>query len=151
MFDISIIIFAASLIGIIILFVVQAGRIGDEEYASKDLSYENFHKLRKRIFEFWQLIIHSLAIILSKSWARVTHFVWGIFHKGAKHIDNQLMKHEKRKSDGEVKQSVFITTVKAYKHEIKKLKGRVEDEKPRARNEVENAGVDLSPEDNKIE
>lgn len=133
MFDISIIIFVVSLLAIVILFAVQAGRIGDREYPSKDLSYDNFHKLRARIYEFLQFVIHSLAIILSKLWARVTHFISSIFLKGVKHIDKQLQKHEKRSAEGVVKQSVFITTVKAYKHELKKLKGTVEEELPRPR------------------
>lgn len=134
MIDASVIIFAASLISMIALFAYQAGRVGDANHASKDLSYENFQKLRSRSYEFSQFLIHSIAIILSKSWARVTHFVWGIFHKGVKHIDRQLQKHEKRTAEGVATQSVFITTVKAYKHEIKKLKGKVEEELPRARN-----------------
>ncbi len=135
MFDISIIIFTVSLLAIVILFAVQAGRIGDREYPSKDLSYENFYKLRRRTYEFFQFVIHSLAIILSKSWARVTHFISSIFHKGVKRIDRELQKHEKRSAEGIAKQSVFITTVKAYKHELKKLKGKVEEELPRPRTE----------------
>ena len=135
MIDVSVIIFLIALISMITLFAFQANKVGDVEHESKDLSYENFQKLRRRSYEFSQFIIHSFAIILSKFWARITHFVWSIFHKGVKHIDKQLQKHEKKIESGEAKQSVFITTVKAYKHEIKKLKGKVEEELPRARTE----------------
>lgn len=152
MLDISVIIFVASLIAIITLFAVQAGRVGDAVHASKDLSYENFQKLRRRSYEFSQFIIHSIAIILSKFWARVTHGISSIFHKGVKHIDKQLMKHEKKSAEGVATQSVFITTVKAYKHEIKKLKGKVEEELPRARTEnPPTRQVDFTPAESNIE
>ncbi len=152
MLDVTVIIFLIALVSIITLFAFQAGRVGDTEYPSKDLSYENFQKLRTRSYEFSQFIIHSLAIILSKTWARITHFVWSIFHKGVKHIDKQLQKHEKKIEEGVAKQSVFITTVKAYKHEIKKLKGKVEEELPRARTEnPRKQEVDFKREESNIE
>lgn len=151
MFDISIIIFAVSLVTLVIMFAVQSRKIGNQDYPSKDLSYDNFQKLRRRIYEFSNFIIHSAAIILSKTWARINHFIWSLFHKGVRHIDAAIMKHEKKQSDGEAKQSVFITTVKAYKHEIKKLKGRVEEEQPRPRGETTTTPVDFAVADSNIE
>ena len=152
MFDVSVIIFVVAVIGMITLFALQANKVGETDHVSKDLSYENFQKLRRRSYEFSRFVIHSLAIILSKTWARITHFIWGIFHKGVKHIDKQLQKHEKKIAEGVAKQSVFITTVKAYKHEIKKLKGRVEEELPRARTEIPTSPqVDIKMAESNIE
>lgn len=137
MIDISILIFLAALIALVAIFFVKWRRLGDsegEEYPSKDLSYENFQKLQKQARYLWLTVIHGGAIIVSKTWARITHFISGVFHKGAKRIEREIMKHEKNGA-GEGRQSVFLTTVKTYKHEIKKLKGRVEEELPRPRME----------------
>lgn len=135
MIDISILIFLAALIALVAIFFVKWRRLGDrerEEYPSKDLSYENLQKLQKQARYLWLAVIHGGAIIVSKTWARITHFISGVFHKGAKRIEREIMKHEKN-GTSEGRQSVFLTTVKTYKHEIKKLKGRVEEELPRPR------------------
>lgn len=154
MIDISIIVFLVSLVAIIVMFVAQyrrlkaTGQLG-MDFPSKDLSYESFQSFSKKLGTLWLTIIHTVAIILSKLWARLTHYLASGFNKAAKKIEHQIIKTEKRNgAGGRSGRSVFLTTVKAYKHEIKKLKGRVEEEKPRPRDE---SGLAKSSEKNRIE
>lgn len=103
-------------------------------YGSRELSYANFKILNNRIKKLWLSFIHTLFIIISKLWARLTHHVSAVFNKGVKKIDEQLLKHEKKtRTSLNANQSLFITTVKSYKNEVRKLKKRVEDELPRPR------------------
>ncbi len=140
MIHISIIIFAATLIAIIVMMVKQYSKLSasgelDKDFSSKDLSYENFVTLNKKLATLWLIFIHTTAIVLTKLWARLTHFISSIFHKGVNHVERQIIKREKARSqDGEgVPQSVFLTTIKTYKNEIKKLKRKAEEELPRPR------------------
>ncbi len=141
MVDISIIIFFAALIAIMALFFIQArrlkrGMIEASSFSSKDLSYENFRIINDRMKKFWLHGIHALAIIASKVWARITHSVTIAFHKSVKRVENQLIKHEQKSGLlDRTEQSVFLTTIKTYKKEIKKLQGKVEEELPRPRTE----------------
>lgn len=137
--DISIIIFFAALIAITAMFVAQArrlkrGEIEEASFSSKDLSYENFHSMNDRVKKLWLRAIHALAIIASKIWARITHSVTLAFHKGVKRVEHQLIKHEQKNGAADMTdRSVFLTTIKTYKKEIKKLQGKVEEELPRPR------------------
>lgn len=133
MLDISVIIFAAALIALVVMFLLQWPKVRDGRVdGSHKPSYEHWEALRKKSRFIWLAFAHGSAIIASKTWARITHFVSGTLHKGAKRLEREIMKHEK--SNGETgRQSVFLTTVKTYKHEIKRLKGRVEEELPRPR------------------
>ena len=157
MIDVSIIIFFLALISIIYIFARQAKTLRrknrlNETFASKDLSYENFRILNEKTRRLWLEFIHSLAIVLSKFWARFTHHVGTWFHKGVSRVEKQLIKHEKQNGDMVVKQSVFLTTIKTYKKEIKKLKGKVEEELPRPRfADTNEKVVDNTPEMNTID
>lgn len=138
MFDVSIIIFLLALVGIVWMFASQAKRLRREDrlhdaFPSKDLSYENFKILNDKAKKLWLEFVHGAAVVLSKSWARLTHHVGTWFHRGIHRVEQQLIKHEKKNGKGEVKQSVFLTTIKTYKKEIKKLKGKAEEELPRPR------------------
>jgi hypothetical protein len=140
MIDASVIIFFATLIAILVMFVHQGGKlkrgeIDEATFSSKDLSYENFRIINDRVKKLWLKSIHALAIMGSKVWARITHQVTTAFHKGVKHVENQLIKHEQKNgADSDVTdQSVFLTTIKTYKKEIQKLQGKVEEELPRPR------------------
>ncbi len=138
MFDVSIIIFFLALIGIVWMFASQAKRLRREDrlhdaFPSKDLSYENFKLLNEKARKLWLEFIHSTAIVLSKFWARLTHHIGTWFHKGIRRVEQQMIKQEQKDGNGEVKQSIFLTTIKTYKKEIKKLKGAVEEELPRPR------------------
>ena len=121
------------------MFVSQNSKLKKSDdtttlYRSKELSYANFKILNNRIKRLWLSFIHTLFIIISKLWARLTHHVSAIFNKGVKKIDEQLIKHERKtRTSPSNNQSLFITTVKSYKTEIQKLKKRVEDELPRPR------------------
>lgn len=149
------IIFLASLIAIIVMIVRQYKKItltGEihQDFSSKDLSYESFRTIQSKSRRLWLVIIHTVAIVASKAWARITHEITRLFHKFFNKLEERVKKHENRHGSGEAReQSVFLTTMKTYKHEIKKLRGKVEEEAPRARGE--GAVVDLLPKDNNIE
>lgn len=159
MIDISIIIFLLALLGIAAMFISQRGKLRRDANLqnaaySKDLSYENFKILNNKARKAWLEFIHTTAIILSKLWARITHYIASIFHKGVRRVEEQLIKHEKKAAANgeEIPQSVFLTTIKTYKKEIKKLKGKVEEELPRPRivDEPRNV-VDIRPDINTID
>lgn len=158
MFQISIIIFVLTLIAIIVMMVMQYNRLkkrGElmKEFSSKDLSYESFVSLNKKLQTLWLILIHTTAIVLTKIWARITHFVSSMFHKGISKVEQQIIKREKERGIGdEVPQSVFLTTIKTYKNEIKKLKKKAEEELPRPRTmQGPKPLVDNSEETNRIE
>ncbi len=154
MFSIPIIIFVASLIAIIWMFATQYKRLKttgqlERDFAVKDLSYESFQSFNARLWSFWLLFIHSAAIVISKFWARITHTLARAFNNAARKIEERIIKSEKKSGTvGRPEQSVFLTTIKAYKHEIKKLKGEAFEEKPRPREE---AVLDKAPEKNRME
>jgi hypothetical protein len=153
MIDISIIIFFASLISITTLFVIQNSKLknkGDVQTVenSKDLSYANFKILNNKFKKIWLSSIHTIFIIISKLWARFTHYVSSIFHKSFNKIEEQLIKHEKKnKETNTTSQSLFITTIKSYKNEIKKLKNKVEEELPRPRAEKKTKDIIIDKSD----
>lgn len=146
MFDISIIIFLVSLVSIIGMFFIQYRKLKksgelEKDFPQKDLSYESFRNFSIKLKRLWLIFIHSAAILFSKIWARITHKLAFWFNKFTKKIEERIIKSEKSDSK-EINQSVFITTIKAYKHEIKKLKGRVEPDKPKPRKEQSLEGLD---------
>lgn len=157
MFDVSIIIFFLALIGIVWMFASQAKKLRREDrlhdaFPSKDLSYENFKLLNEKTKKLWLEFIHSTAVVLSKSWARLTHHIGTWFHKGIRRVEEQMIKQENKNVNGEIKQSVFLTTIKTYKKEIKKLKGKAEEELPRPRaTEESTPSVDNTPDMNTID
>ncbi len=154
MIDVTMIIFTLALIGIIVMFVHQYKKLKrsgdlDKEFPTKDFSYENFQTFNKKLWRMWLAFIHSAAIIGTKAWAHTTHHTTKVLRKGLQKIEDRIIKSEKRTNNGIPReQSVFLTTIKTYKHEIRKLERRSEDEPPRPRNEAK--AVDLSEEDNKI-
>lgn len=155
MLDISMIIFVLALIGISVMFVRQYKKLKvdgelDKEFPTRDFSYESFQTFNKKLWQMWLMVIHGTAIVGTKAWAHTTHHTTKVLRKGLKKIEDRIIKSEKKNSDGTPReQSVFLTTIKTYKHEIRKLERRSEDELPRPR---ENSSpVDLSAEDNKIE
>jgi hypothetical protein len=83
-------------------------------------------------------VTHGTAIIITKLWVRVVHYISRFFRNSLKKIEARLMKLEKKNEGNPGGQSVFLTTIKTYKHEVKKLQGRVEEELPRPREEVAN-------------
>lgn len=156
MIDISIIIFVASLITIIVMFVFQYKKLKskgelDKNFPPRELSYESFRNFTIRLKNLWLIFIHSSAILISRVWARITHKLSFWFNKITKKIEEQIIKSEKINQNKDLNQSVFITTIKAYKTEIKKLKGRVEPDKPKPRIEQKTKALDNLPEKNKIE
>lgn len=142
MFDLSVIIFVLALVGIIVMMTAQFRRMkasGDmaREFPKKDLSQENFRLLEKRARHLWLTVSHGTVIIATRAWVRLTHFVSKFFRRGFRKIEERMKKIEKKNATGESRgQSLFLTTIKTYKHEIKKLNGRVEEELPRPREEA---------------
>lgn len=157
MFDVSIIIFLLTLVSIVWMFASQMKKLRREDrlhdaFPSKDLSYENFKLLNDKTKKLWLEFIHSTAMVLSKFWARLTHHIGTWFHKGIRRVEEQMIKQENKNGDSEVRQSVFLTTIKTYKKEIKKLKGKVEEELPRPRiTEDSTPSVDNTPDMNTID
>ncbi len=126
-----IIIFLISFIGIIVLInsgVSRARQIEREVTA---------HPIGKRIGNVGHKIkiiisylVHSLAIFLSKIWARISHSVSTIYKKISSKIGNHLkQKQSVEQGKKVIPESIIITTIKAYKKEMKKLKEKVEQKK----------------------
>lgn len=156
MLHISMILFVLALIALIVMFVRQYKKLKqsgdfDKEFPTRDLSYESFQTFNKKLWQMWLALIHGTAIVGTKAWAHTTHHTTKVLRKGLQKIEDRIIKSEKRGIDGDVprEQSVFLTTIKTYKHEIRKLERRSEDEPPRPRKKA--SPVDLSEEDNKIE
>lgn len=144
MLDISMIIFVLALVAVIVMFVRQYKKLKvdgelDKEFPTRDFSYESFQTFNKKLWQMWLMVIHGTAIVGTKAWAHTTHHTTKVLRKGLKKIEDRIIKSEKKNSDGTPReQSVFLTTIKTYKHEIRKLERRSEDELPRPREEVAN-------------
>lgn len=144
------ILFVLSLGGIIYMFAKGHKQLiknvdANLNLASRDISYETFKSLRIRTRNLWLVATHALAIVASRIWARLTHRVGKFGNRVVRKIDERIKKHEKENAEKNRPQSIFLTTIKAYKHEIKKLNGSVSEELPKPRSEV-----DLSKKDNNI-
>ncbi|MCC7469882.1 MAG: hypothetical protein IT284_01965 [Bacteroidetes bacterium] len=137
MLDISIIIFAISLIAIVAMLLSQylslkKSGLLDKDFEQKDLSYRNFQSFTIRLKNFLLIAMHRIAILLSRFWARLTHAISSVFHNSMRKLEERIIKVERDNgTSGTSNQSIFFTTINAYKHEIKKLKGRIEEETPR--------------------
>lgn len=139
--DVSIIIFLGSLIGIIGMLVFQYRKLkasgGLDGTEPRALSYETFKTFGKKLSRLWLIVLHGTAVIGTRAWARTTHYTSATLKKGLKKIEDRIMQAERSAATGERRsQSVFLTTIKTYKHEIKKLQGRAEEELPRPRVEA---------------
>lgn len=139
MLDLSIIIFALSFITICVIVTLQWSKLKntngfEKVFPSKDLTYENFQIVNSKLKRSWLIFIHSVAIIATKIWVRITHYISAFFRKGFKKVEDRLIKIEKKNSEeGVASQSLFLTTMKTYKREIRKMKKSSEDEMPRPR------------------
>lgn len=137
MLDISIIIFAISLIAIVAMLLSQylslkKSGLLDKDFEQKDLSYRNFQSFTIRLKNFLLIAMHRIAILLSRFWARLAHAISSVFHNSMRKLEERIIKVERDNGTGGTSnQSIFFTTINAYKHEIKKLKGRIEEETPR--------------------
>ena len=137
MLDISIIIFAISLIAIVAMLLSQylslkKSGLLDKDFEQKDLSYRNFQSFTIRLKNFLLIAMHRIAILLSRFWARLTHAISSVFHNSMRKLEERIIKVERDNgTSGTSNQSIFFTTINAYKHEIKKLEGRIEEETPR--------------------
>lgn len=79
-----------------------------------------------------------MAIVVSRLWARISFFVSKIY----KNIVNKLERYFKHKNENNLDkdaktQSILLTTIKAYKREIKKLKKTIEPDEMKPRSETE--------------
>lgn len=102
------------------------------------VAHENaVHPLGRFIGTLWgkirftlNYIAHGSAVIFSKIWARISFSVSKIYRK----IVNKLEEYFKHKNESNINkeaktQSILLTTIKAYKREIKKLNRKIEDDK----------------------
>jgi hypothetical protein len=116
------------------------------EVPARDISYETFKTVQAKTKNISLVATHAMAITASKAWARTTHHVGKFGNRVINKVEERIKKHETKNASENRPQSIFLTTIKAYKHEIKKLNGAAQEELPRPRSEV-----DLSEKDNNIE
>lgn len=82
-------------------------------------------------------IIHQIAIMLSRIWARISHRVSLEYKKITIKLENYFNhKNEANLKRGQKTQSILLTTIKAYKKEIKKLNGKIDPDQMRSKDEV---------------
>lgn len=133
------IIFGISLVGIIYMIYVGISRVRDLGLEHGEIT----HPMGKHVGDFWRkvgvilrYIAHSFAIIVSRLWARISHEISLVYQKIVRKIEDYF-KHtnEKTVQKGVQTQSILLTTIKAYKKEIKKLKQKIEPDEMRPKDE----------------
>ncbi|MEZ4103534.1 MAG: hypothetical protein R3B55_03230 [Candidatus Paceibacterota bacterium] len=125
-----IIIFGISLLGVMVMIYRGISRVRDLGLEHDDIT----HPIGKHINTFWEkvkiilnYIIHSLAIVISRLWARISHRLSIIRLKMVNRIETYFKHKNENTINKEVKtQSILLTTIKAYKKEIKKLKQKID-------------------------
>jgi len=135
-----IIIFGISLVGIVIMIysgVSHVRNLGLEHGDSTHPMGRHINSFWKRIKIIFNYIIHSFAIIVSRLWARISHRISVIY----KNIVNKIEAYFKHKNENNLNkeaktQSILLTTIKAYKKEIKKLKQKIEPDEMRPKDET---------------
>jgi len=105
---------------------------------------ETAHPIGKHFARFWNrvkitltYIAHSIAVFVSKIWARISHRVFKIRRKIVNKVEDYFKhKNENNLNKDAKTQSILLTTIKAYKKEIKKLKQTIEPDDMKPRNET---------------
>jgi len=150
--EILLIVFGISFLGMIFMiyrgvsYVRNQGILvkGKEHPVKKHLSL-----FLKKIVLILSFIAHSLAIMMSKLWARISYWISFVHKKIVKKIEDYFKHKNINNLDKDVKtQSILITTIKAYKKEIRKLNRKIEVSDKQLDNQN---GVDISNLKNKIE
>lgn len=134
------IIFGISLFGIMVLIYRGISRVRDLGLEHEDVT----HPMGRHINTFWKkvklilnYIAHSFAIFISKIWARISHRVLIIRRSIVNRIETYFKHKNENNLNKEAKtQSILLTTIKAYKKEIKKLKQTIEPDQMRPKDET---------------
>ena len=134
------IIFGISLFGIMVMIYRGISRVRALGLEHEDVT----HPMGRHINTFWEkvklilnYIAHSFAILVSRVWARISHRVLVIRRKIVNRIENYFKHTNENNLNKEVKtQSILLTTIKAYKKEIKKLKQTIQPDEMRPKDET---------------
>lgn len=142
-----IIIFAISLIGIVAMIYRGVSRVRSIGYEHSESSHpmaKHLESIGKSFYRLVNLIAHSFAVIVSRLWARLSHRIGTVYNKITKKLEDYFNhKNESNIKKGQKTQSILLTTIKAYKREIKKLNGKIEPDKIKR--------VDIDEKKNKID
>ena len=138
MIDLSIIIFGVALVSIIVMLTLQLRKMRTSKNSvdSENNNYENYHKVRGKLYMFFVGLTHIFVIFITKIWARFSHKAGVKAKKVTRKVEDYFNhKNEESIEKNKKTQSIFLTTMKTYKHEIKKLNEKIEDDTPSARKE----------------
>ena len=134
------IIFGISLIGIVVMIYRGVSRVRALGLEHGEIT----HPMGKHINTFWEkikiilnYIAHSIAIIVSRLWARISHRVLIIRRSIVNKIEAYFKHTNEKNINKEAKtQSILLTTIKAYKREIKKLNQKIDHDQMRPKDET---------------
>lgn len=130
------IIFGISLIGILVMIYRGVSHIRRNGFEHEEDGVhpvaKNLNSLIKKIGIIFTYIMHVIAAFLSRIWARITHKVSNIYKKIVNKLEDYFKhKHENNINKDVKTQSILLTTIKAYKKEIKKLNQKIEPDQMR--------------------
>ncbi len=134
------IIFGISLVGILVMIYRGISRVQELGLEHDDIT----HPMEKHINTLWEkikiiltYIAHSLAIVISRIWARISHHVSVVYKKIVNRIEEYFKHKNESNVNKEIKtQSILLTTIKAYKREIKKLNQKIDPDQMRPKDET---------------
>ncbi len=137
---ILLIIFGISLVGIVGMIYLGISRVRELGLEHGEIT----HPMGKHIYTLWEkikiilsYIAHSFAIMASRLWARIAHHISLVYKKIVHRIEEYFKHKHENNLNKEVKtQSILLTTIKAYKKEIKKLKQQIEPDNMRPKDET---------------
>ena len=134
------IIFGISLLGIMVMIYRGISHVRKNNLEHEEDSVHPMKKhvqfIGKKVVVVLTYIAHSFAIVVSRLWARLSHKVSKIYGKIVEKIENYFRhKHEENINKDVKTQSILLTTIKAYKREIKKLNQKIEPDEMRPRDE----------------
>ncbi|MDQ5883529.1 MAG: hypothetical protein QG654_443 [Patescibacteria group bacterium] len=135
-----VIIFGISLIGIVVMIYRGVSHVRALGLEHGDIT----HPMGKHINTFWEkikiiinYIAHSFAIIVSRIWARISHRISMIYKNIVNKIEDYFRHKNENNLNKELKtQSILLTTIKAYKKEIKKLKQKIDPDQMKPKDEI---------------
>jgi hypothetical protein len=132
-----IIIFIISLIGILVMVYRGVSHVrvqGIEHVESTHPVAKHIRRLGYSGKEISVYIIHQIAIMLSRIWANISHRISREYRKITIKLENYFNhKNEANLKRGQKTQSILLTTIKAYKKEIKKLNGKIDPDQMRSK------------------
>jgi hypothetical protein len=135
------IIFGISLFGILVMIYRGVSRVRknniEHEEGSVHPMGKHVQSIGKQIGTIFRYIAHSFAILVSRLWARISYRVSVVYGRIVTKIENYFKhKHEDNINKDVKTQSILLTTIKAYKKEIKKLNRKIEPDEMRPKDET---------------